>query len=301
MADTDMLYNEGSAELPACVFIHGGGMNKYFWADMSRASVGGGAFPISIMLGDYDDHSTLYNDLSQAGHTVITWSQSRPAGPAHAAIDELKDVLAKVHTLPHNGIIIIAHSKGGVIARAALQEAAILPEGEELKGLITLGSPHGGSELARWAGHVSKLTSYISGMINDAEGRAKSIIAIKSMLDFLQSSGVKELLPDSEFMQSLPQHKPVNTYCLSIGGTDPALINMTESFAFPASLEKVIPSSIYPDEIAAGKGDGLVSAARAQMPQADEHLDFPVSHSGLVVDPHVRTAVLERIKKNCMG
>lgn len=299
-AAPDILYSEGSPALPACLFVHGVGMSKYFWSDMSRAKVGGGAFPISIMLGDYYDHRTLYQDLREAGHTVITWSQHRPAGPAAAAVDEMAQVLAIVQALPHHGIIIIAHSRGGVIARAALAKPGLLPQTEQLKGLITLGSPHGGSELAHWASSVSRLTSIVSGRITDPEGKARALSAIKSLLDFVESTGIRELLPGSGFMRSLPEEKPHNTYCLSIGGTNPALISITDNFAFPSSLEKVIPAKLYPDEMARGKGDGLVAAARSRMPFADEHMDFPANHSGLAVDPEIRKAVMERIDKYCL-
>ena len=54
-----------------------------------------------------------------------------------------------VKTYPDTQIDIIAHSMGGIIARSALQNPTLA---QQTRRLLTLGSPHQGTQLARWGG-----------------------------------------------------------------------------------------------------------------------------------------------------
>jgi len=296
----DIALEAGSPDLPACVLIHGVGMSKAMWADPAEARVMGGLFPIRVMLTEYDRLRTLYHDLSEEGFTVLTWSQHRPVGPAAEAVAELKRAMEVLGKIPHKGLIIIGHSRGGLLARAALASEEFPPGGEDLLGLVTLCTPHGGSELSRWAVHAGKLTSVLNSKIDDPGGKHSVRGTIKNMMEFVESKGVKELLPGSEFLGSLPVTAPEGAYCLSVGGTNPALITMPGGFSFPSTFEKIFPDGLYPEEMAEGKGDGLVTATSARLPYASEHLDFHVNHAAVVVDSKIRSAVVERIKKHCL-
>lgn len=300
MADRalDISLEAGSPDLPACMLIHGVGMNKHMWADPDKARIMGGLFPMRVMLGGHEADRTLYHDLRDEGFTVLTWSQTRPVGPASVAVNELRRVLKVLSALPHRGLILIGHSRGGLIARAALSAEGILAEGETLLGLITLSSPHGGSELSRWAEYAGKLTSLVSDRIEDPVDKRSMAGTIKSMMDFVESTGVKELLPGSEFLRSLPASAPEGVYSLSIGGTDPSLISLPGIFSFPSSLETVFPSSLFPQEMTDGKGDGLVTARSARLPGVQEHLDYHVNHASVAVDRDVRETVVSRIKEH---
>lgn len=297
----DIDIRPGSPELPACVFVHGVGMSKYMWTDPDKARVMGGMLPIRVMLNGYDERETLFHDLMGEGFTVATWSQRRPVGPAREAVEELIEVVGHLGHVPHHGLIIIGHSRGGLIARAALVEKGFPHEREKLRGLITICSPHGGTELSHWAGYVGKMTKPINSMIEAPDGQNSVRATIKRILEFLESKGVMELLPGSDFLRSLGPAPPEGAYCLSLGGTNPALITMPGFFAFPSSFEKVFPSDLYPEEISAGKGDGLVSAASARLPFGAEHMDFHVNHAAVAVDTEVRQAVMKRIKEHCLG
>ena len=193
-----------------------------------------------------------------------------------------------------------ARTPGGLVASAALSEPGFLHGGETLRGLFTLATPHGGSDLSRWARYAAKLTSVLNDKIPDPGGQKTMRGTIKRMLDFVESRGVKEIHPGSAFLNSLPDVAPGGAYCFSAGGTNPALISIPGVLSFPNSLEKVVPSKLYPEEIAEGKGDGLVTSASSELPYANEHMDFHVNHAAIAVDKEVRTAVLARIKKHCL-
>ena len=296
----DIAVEAGSPDLPACVLIHGAGMSKLMWVDPEEARVMGGLLPIRVMLAGHDERRTLYHDLAEEGFTVLTWSQHRPVGPATEAVTEFRRAMEVLINIPHNGLVLIGHSRGGLIARAALASGDFPPKDEDLLGLVTLCSPHGGSELSRWAIHAGKLTSVLNNKIENPEGKRSLRGTIKNMIEFVESTGVKELLPGSDFLNSLPASVPEGAYCLSVGGTNPSLISGPGGFSFPSSLEKIFPDGIYPEEMAEGKGDGLVSARSARIPFASEHLDFHVNHASVVVDTEIRNAVVHRIKRHCL-
>ncbi len=68
-------------------------------------------------------------------------------------------------------------------------------------------------------------------------------------------------------------------------------------FSVPAVLGQVFPDRFFPEEMKAGFGDGLVSLASSRLPGAQEHLEFPVNHAGILFDETVRTKVLDWIDR----
>lgn len=308
----DITSQRGSKDKPACIFIHGLGMDEAIWTDPPRARILGGLFPMTVMLRGYKELKTLYHELGNLGFSVFTWSQQRPVGPAGAAVEELREVVEFARRMGHPGIILIGHSRGGLIARKFLEETPahrISPseaEGREdpgsrgnppVKALVTLATPHHGSSMARWAVYFSPVASYLKPLVSD-EDRGTLARAVKRSLRFLESKGVRELLPDSLFLSSLKDSPAAQgTYCLSAGGTSPSLISVTGLFSIPDSLSRLLPTRMLPEEMTEGRGDGLVSLESSVLPYGDEHLEFHVNHAGILVDPAARNAILERIVK----
>jgi pimeloyl-ACP methyl ester carboxylesterase len=293
-AAPDFSIHKGNAGLPACVFVHGLGMSKYIWTDPARARIMGGLYPLTRLLAPQGERRTLYHDLRDAGYTVAAWSQRRPVGPAHAAVEELEQVMAMASEIAPKGVVLIGHSRGGLIARGAGgADAAGL-----IRGIITICAPHTGSGMARWAGLLGPLAARLNRLLPEAEpGAIRS--AVKRTLGFLESTGVRELLPGSAFLHSLPPAAPPGAYCLSVGGTDPALIRIPGLMPLPEGLERILSMKVLPEEMLRGRGDGLVSARSAVLPCAEEHLDFPANHVTVLVDPEARKAVFERVVRNC--
>jgi pimeloyl-ACP methyl ester carboxylesterase len=310
----DITSQIGDKDKPACIFIHGLGMDEATWTDPPRARILGGLFPMTVMLRGYKELKTLYHEMGQLGFSVFTWSQQRPVGPAEAAVEELREVVQFARRMGHPGIILIGHSRGGLIARKFLEETPahrIGPseaeaEGKEdpgsrvnppVKALVTLATPHHGSSMARWAVFFSPVASYLKPLVSDEE-RGTLARAVKRSLLFLESTGVRELLPDSLFLRPLKDSPaPQGAYCLSAGGTSPSLISVAGLFSIPDSLGRLLPARMLPEEMTEGRGDGLVSVESSVLPYGDEHLEFHVNHPGILVDPAARNAILERILK----
>lgn len=287
----DIEISAGREGLPACILVHGLGMNKLIWTDPPQTKILGGLFPLGILLGGSSETRTLYHDLKELGYTVITWSQSRPVGPIDEAVRELAGVVEIARGVQCPGIVLIGHSRGGLIARKWLAQNQ--PSG--VKALITISSPHHGTTMARWAVYLSPLASFIEGFVpENSKGTLAS--AVKKTMGFLQSRGVRELLPGSELLNSLKNQHPRGVYCLSAGGTNPSMLDVKGVFSFPGTLKKLVPGGL-PPELTEGEGDGLVSAESSVLPFGDEHLSFHLSHVGILVDHEARKAVLERLER----
>lgn len=290
MRPQDIRFIPGQRSLPLCVLIHGLGMNRHMWDEPELTTVMGGAVTLKSLLNGYPDQRTIMHDLMERGYPIATWSQRRPVGPISEAMAELRHLLTASSALSDAGVVLIGHSRGGLVARS------IAGEVEGLRAIITISSPHGGTELARWATYLSKPAAALSEFLPD-ESRARLALILKRVLGFVQSKGVAELLPESEFIRSLPMDAPRGIYAMSIGGTNPSLRKLPGGLSIPDSLALLMPRGSVPDEIKAGLGDGLVSAAQARLPYADEHLDFDASHVGIIVHEGARQAIVERVRR----
>ncbi len=293
MKHLDVSEHAGRPDRPAVILVHGLGMDKHNWTAPDRARVLGGLFPLGIMLAGYPKPRTLWHDLTERGHTVVAWSQHRPVGPIEEAVGELHYILRRVRRSRSTGIILVGHSRGGMIARAALKELAGQNDAGDIRAYISISSPHHGSDMARWAVYLTPFAGLLEALIPGGD-RKTLRESVKRSLGFLRSRGVRQLLPGSEFLASLGP-LPEGIYKLSIGGTNPALITF-RGISLPGSLARVLPGGVLPDEMKHGLGDGLVTNRSAVLEDADEHLAYPFNHMVLMVEPRVRRAIVERIE-----
>jgi pimeloyl-ACP methyl ester carboxylesterase len=333
----DAVLCKGRDDKPAVIFIHGLGMDKNIWVNPSDSYILGGKFPIKTILGkqpfakDFGlsrdmtnekvpkfstgEHSgniqTLFDDLRFKGYTVFTWSQKRPAGPIESVELELKQIVRNVKKMTKAGIIIIGHSRGGLIGRKYL-----LKKDRKIRGLITISTPHKGSSIARIANYLSPLVSLINPFFTDSD-KGNLSFAIKRVLEFLKSKALKELLPGSNFFKSLKDRPSEGVHYISVGGTNPTLFRFyrwkwnpvkegefqrwflmpDELFSIPDIFEKVMPENLYPEEMKKGKGDGLVTAESSKIPWCNEHYNFDLNHAGILFDEGVRNTLLKVIER----
>ncbi|MBI4824468.1 MAG: hypothetical protein HY805_09625 [Nitrospirae bacterium] len=285
----DVVYHTGRADKPACIFIHGLGVDKDIWSAPSKAKFFGGLLPLSMLVKEPKGMRTLYHDLLDIGYTVATWSQSRPVGPMDIAVDELKAVIGLLKDIKTTGILLIGHSRGGLIARQYLDN---LRQSDGTAILITLSTPHHGSTMARWAVYASSLSNIVKPIIPGKE-KGKVTKTLKKILDLLESTAVKELLPDSPLLKSLKHTRHEGIYSVSAGGTNPTFITIA-GISILDSLGKLLKGRL-PEEMTKGKGDGLVSLKSSILPFADEHLSFCVNHAEMLVDRLVRETLFKRI------
>jgi pimeloyl-ACP methyl ester carboxylesterase len=293
----DIASYHGSIDKPAIVFIHGLGMDKNIWVNPSESRILGGMFPLRILLDkkntveNVEKIQTLFDDLRQRDYSVITWSQRRPAGPIDSAVKELHEIIIEAQKMTKAGIILIGHSRGGLIARKYL-----FKQDKSIKGLITISTPHKGSSVAKIVKYLSPLVSMINPLVPNGDKGTLSF-SIKRILDFLKSRALKELLPDSNFFKSIKDGPLKGVHYASVGGTKPTLFNLY-NISFPDIFEKIIPENLYPEEMRMGKGDGLVSAESSKIPWSNEHYNFAFNHAEILFDKDVRDVlgkIIERL------
>ena len=292
--DLDIVSYPGSPEKPAIVFIHGLGMDKNIWVAPSKSRILGGIFPLKVLVGRYMSGKprvlqTLFHDLKNRHYPVITWSQKRTAGPILSVIPELTAIIRIARGMTAEGIILVGHSRGGLIGRKYLSKTD-----SPIKGLITIATPHKGSAIAKVARYFSPLASLISPLVPNSD---KSNVArsIKRIGEFLKSRALQELLPESHFFESLNDDPRAGVFYISAGGINPVLFNFS-TFSFPVIFEKVIPDNLYPDEMKKGKGDGLVSAESSKIPWSGEHYYFDCNHAEILFDEGVRETFIYAVE-----
>jgi pimeloyl-ACP methyl ester carboxylesterase len=248
---------------------------------------------------------TLFHDLKEKGYTVIAWSQRRPSAEMAIAVSELSEVITMYREYCTAGMVLIGHSRGGLIARMYI---ALKHEG--VKGLFTLATPHRGSRMAQWANYLSPLAAILTPLLPESE-KGSIPFTIKKMMELFSSKAVKELLPDTSFFRSLKDELYEGIYYHSLGGKDPTLLTIYRKVSgfqqgggrvshsvrhqrvvsFPGILENLIPPGLLPEEMKNGKGDGLVSAESSRLPWAHGHDDFEVNHVGMLFSEKARECV----------
>jgi len=332
----DIEFHKGSPEKPGIIFIHGLGMDKNLWASPCDARIGGGLFPFTILIREKPETlrlkgfppilperltpgippsglSTSYHDLKKEDYTVITWTQRRPVGPIGDSVEELRNIVEFMSMLT-NRVILIGHSRGGLIARKYLLESG----DRRVKALITIATPHRGSTMAEWVRHLSLIGTLLNPFLSHfPEGKISK--AIKRISDFLKSDAIRELLPQSSFIKSLncyfrheePQLplSPIKTY--SIVGTDPHLFTIYKwkikkseheylvspepLFSFPEDIVSRMPEDLVPKEWRSGYGDGLVNVESARF--GEVCYEFKLNHANILTDKEVRGYLLKIVKE----
>jgi pimeloyl-ACP methyl ester carboxylesterase len=296
---TEVISCAGDWMKPVVIFVHGLGMDKNIWADPANSRILGGMFPMGILLSKdaltpakdkiAPSYRTLFHDLKALGYPVVAWSQKRPAGPMDFAVSELDEIIVIARSLTERGIILIGHSRGGLIARKYLMTGV-----RDVKGLITISTPHKGSSVAKIGEYLSPLGSLVAPFIPKGK---KGLLAgaIKRISDFLRSGAFLELLPESDFFRSLKDGPLDRLVYASFGGTRPTLFSI-HTLSFPDTLERIIPEQFYPEEMKKGKGDGLVSAVSSRLPWSCEHHDFHCNHAEVLFDGKARESAIEIIE-----
>jgi pimeloyl-ACP methyl ester carboxylesterase len=285
----EIRFHAGDPGKPLVVFIHGMGMDVKVWSDPSDARILGGRYPLSVLLhGQGTTLETSFQDFRVSGHPVLAWSQSRPAGPIRVAVSELGELLKRHAKHAAEGIIIIGHSRGGLIGRKFIEQGD-----PPLRGCITLATPHRGTTMARWAVWLAPLADLIDRMIPGVCS-GEAMTACRRVLRFFGSSGPRELLPGSSFLTGLSDARPPVSRCVSFGGTNPDLVTFRH-VPLQTFLGRIIPGRALPDELKEGMGDGLVSKQSSRLPYGDEHHDVPLNHAAIVFDRHVRDLIVNAV------
>jgi pimeloyl-ACP methyl ester carboxylesterase len=246
-------------------------------------------------------------------------SGARDAGFATAAIsyddrraigDTASDISIQFDRLlvdAHENVrlMLVGHSMGGLVAREWTENRTL--KGDRIAGLITVGTPHGGSS---WAVLPPLLDLFDEGRL-DASRLADVLLHQPS------APGFRDLATGSEFLQQLAA-RPLRDgvqYSTIAGTGSPiaeqdlqALQQALRELDQEGSLVRLIRPRIQPllenfDELVSGKGDGAVAVSRATIPGVDDILIVNRLHGELLSPPKsdetqpVWQAILTRIEE----
>jgi pimeloyl-ACP methyl ester carboxylesterase len=305
-----LMFHSGIPGKPVVVLIHGLGMNSHIWTDPDKCFVLGGLAPLTIFLTDSPGSTEnkvtlgkvhpgikgLWNRLAAEGFSIVSWSQSQPLGPIAVAIDELKETVEWARNKwPAEQIYLVGHSRGGLIARKYL----LLKQPENVSGLVTICSPHAGTQMAKYGGYLTPTGSFLEKIL-PTESQTAVATALKRLSLFLQSPAIEELSPKADFIHSIAEPLPEKLRLLSFGGTSPALFQVYYKFnqhtdfialKFPDLLVRAIPAEFLPQELTPGSGDALVSSKSSRL-TGSKHYDLPVNHVKAAFDVNIHNTVL---------
>jgi hypothetical protein len=182
--------------------------------------------------------NNFFDYLASRGFTVAAFSQAQPmiADAMPTARDAYDAFLAETQKKFPDApppVCLLGHSRGGLIIRNLLKERKTAPR---VKWVITLHSPHGGSDVARTPAVVEeKIRARIAealpkiGIVESDIGKQVQddvIAALKPLFAYLDKqldAESRELAPDSEFMKGLKEdEKPIDGIeYFTFGGTNP--------------------------------------------------------------------------------
>jgi pimeloyl-ACP methyl ester carboxylesterase len=283
---TEVLFRPGDQNKPLIIFIHAMGLDANVWVDPAAARVLGGKYPLSILL-DGMELKTSFHDLHALGFPVLTWHQKGASSEAGVALRELNEILDTFSGLA-NGIVLIGHSRGGLFTKQLADQNRA-----GLKMVISIAAPYKGTRIAGWVHRISPVAAVLNAVFSVGR-KQKKPSPLRRVLIYLSGSGVKEMLPGSDFVKALSSKSASGIRTISIGGTNPALVRF-KGKSLPSILKKIFPEKMLPDELREGMGDGFVSAASSVYPGCCEHRNFHAHHHGLLFLPEARKYILKEI------
>jgi pimeloyl-ACP methyl ester carboxylesterase len=183
-------------------------------------------------------------------------------------------------------LALIGHSMGGLIAREWTENDALYDP--RITQLITIGTPHQGSN---WASLPPLLDFF-------TEGDFDSSVLVDVILHQPASTGLRDLIPNSEFLQRLntrPRRQGVQ-YTTIVGTSSPvhndAVIELRTALRKldrDGSVVRLVRPRIAPlldsfAELEPGKGDGVVAVEHAMISglAAEDVIKVDVSHFQMI-------------------
>ena len=319
--ELDISVHKGSTDRPVVIFIHGLGMDKHFWLDPVNTHVLGKSIPMKAFaasrprpgaiqrgnkytIGNVPDNiHNLWSALRDQGFNLVCWSQRRPVGPIHTAVEELEEITRLISRIFHRkSLALVCHSRGGLIARKFMEKKC-----SGIKTLITLCTPHRGSSLSVMGSYLSPLPAFFKKILpGDMHGTVADVI--KRAGNLIEGPALKELTPGSDFFRKLKDTPQRGIHYLSFGGRKTALVTVYKwkriegtfyprpVIVIPDSVLKIVPASIIPDEIRDGKGDFMVTAKSSVLPWAERHYTLRANHISITWNRNVITHVRETLE-----
>lgn len=190
------------------VLVHGSAMNHHQWLQAGH------------------DHGAFLGRELGVLPAYVHYNSGRHTSTNGRELAELLDV----SSVGFDDVVIVAHSMGGLVARAAIAVAGERRWRAKLRGLITLGTPHHGSRLER-AGNLFETlgtTRWTSPLQTLARLRSAGITDLRfgNVVD-ADWQGHDQYAFTTDQRQLTPL--PLDVRCCAVAATDDALVAPTSA------------------------------------------------------------------------
>ena len=277
------------------------------WIDRSKRR------PVVICLHGLKSESSKFDDfrafLRKSGYATAAVRYDDHQSIIQSA-QQLSQITAEVFGVENlDGanapeLVLVGHSMGGLVAREWTENPAL--SNKHIVALITAGTPHGGSA---WAS-LPPLLDLL------AERKLDSSQIVDVLLHQPSAPGMRELAPESRFLNMLNSRtrRADVQYTTFVGTRSPVstervrklretLLRIKDKSTTLRLFEpRIRPLLNSFDELARGKGDGVVAAERATIIGIEDVVRVDVSHGAYFQPPigdrkqPVWEAILQRLE-----
>lgn len=251
--------------------------------------------PLVVIVHGYgstaDEFDALRGRLRDAGFACAVFSY-----PNDAAVDLSARQLASAleefgRRYPDRRVAIVAHSMGGLVARAVI-EGPDSASVDNVDKLIMVATPNHGSNLARVPVSLDIWQNWLDG-----EPDTVRTVFFESVLDGLNEARL-DLQPGSELLErlnGLPRNPDIR-YSLLLGNRGPATREQLDELrrlivsrqrtnvALRALGPRLEPLLEDLDELVDGLGDGAVAVERGRLEGVDDTLVLYFGHGAISTD-----------------
>ena len=282
----------------------------------------------------WDRRTNWFDFLRAQGFTVATWGQPglRFAEAVPSALEAFDSLLA--HTAARSPgaappVALIGHSRGGLLVRRILKDRGAM---DRVTTVVTLHSPHHGSELGRTPGRLTAETvDFVlafapASVTSPLRTELKDLVteAMRPITKVVWLDENRELVPDGPLVRDLAQNEralPGVKY-YTYGGTNPRVFRL---YAWTFDAESAVPQYVcegascaqyfvwrvvpreiaeispvlddirdFVPEVVPGRGDALVTDASARLPWAT-HTTTRLNHAAVLWDRPLQLQVARLI------
>ncbi|MFO0945218.1 MAG: alpha/beta hydrolase [Planctomycetota bacterium] len=250
----------------------------------------------------------LLQRLCAEGRPAIAYSYQdgfQPVADLDTAVEKLNRVADfAMRRWKSESVTVVAHSRGGLIARhALLRDSAVMTSyqlARNLERLITIATPHLGSEVAKVATPLHRTMQQIGSVLRQSQ----LVVPNQDWLNLqllerieLFLTGIGQLVPDSPEVQEVACSKmpPLAGGYFAIAGNVPTLFRID----LPMLRIRVPPSWDIP-EWTDGQGDMAVTVPSAlDIPHATAGNTrvLPVNHMTATRDRTVHDLIIEWLRR----
>jgi len=260
-----------SEKKPWIVLIHGFGVSENVWFDPVEEKV---LFLSFKSLLKNEGEIIPFAERLKGACNIASWSQDKKSTIDEAAY-ELKNIC---DFISNKKVVFLAHSRGGLVARRAVQLFNLKPE-----AIICLSSPHYGS---CFADIVIRYKTILTVFLPSIKEFLKPIEELSSISNFIKALNAQDALKKEEHIPHF-----------DIFGNSTNYVKMG-FLNIMGSIEKIFRKSTI-DEWKNGYGDGFVATRSTVSPLTPpEHTYIlPVNHLNILIDNKTWNIVNSILKK----